>query len=93
MMQFGLKYHKNETIESLQENIWPAIQSLESKNSISKTAKPISIQYQNAISKITKPKTWLETIEDRVLILNFVKPAIGEWQRNDAITLSFFGMH
>ena len=93
MMQFGSTYHKNETIESLQENIWPAIQSLESKNSISKTAKPISIQYQNAISKITKPRTWLETIEDRVLILNFVKPAIGEWQRNDAITLSFFGMH
>ena len=77
MMQFGAKYHENETIEVLQEKMWPVIESVES---------------EKRISKITKPRSWLETIEDRVLILNFVKPAFGEWQRNDAITLSFFGI-
>ena len=75
-MEFGAKYHENETIEVLQENIWPAIESVES---------------ENRISKITKPRSWLETIEDRVLILNFVKPAFGERQQDDAVTLSFFG--
>ena len=76
MMQFGSKYNQNDTIENLQENIWSVIQTLESKNQI---------------SKITKPNTWLETIQDRVLILDFVKPAFGEEQRNVARTLSFFG--
>ena len=76
-MQFGAKYHENETIEDLQDKIWLIIKSVES---------------ENRISKITKPTSWLETIEDRVLILNFFKPAFGELQRNDAITLSFFGI-
>lgn len=77
MMKFGSKFHENGTIENIQDKLWSIFKTLES---------------ENQISKITKPNTWLETIEDRVLILNFIKPAFGEWQRNDARTLSFFGI-
>ena len=50
-----------------------------------------SLRQEEEIEALQKEDEWLQTIEDRVLLLHFKKPPIGTPQTHDAQTVSFYG--
>ena len=76
MMKMIARITNDDTIVTLREKLWPIFESLES---------------DQRITNVSKPENWLMSIQDRVLILHFVKPSIGGEQQNPARTLSYFG--
>ena len=50
-----------------------------------------SIQRGEEIEILQRPNDWLQSIENRVLLLHFEKPEIGEKQTHYAQKLSFYG--
>ena len=50
-----------------------------------------SIQQGEEIEILQRPNDWLQSIENRVLLLHFEKPQIGLKQTHYAQKLSFYG--
>ena len=76
MMKMSVGITNDDTIVTLREKLWPIFKTLES---------------DQRITNVSKPENLLMSIQDRVLILHFVKPSLGGEQQNSAWTLSYFG--
>ena len=72
----NLKTVISQDIKSLKNSVWPVIDSM---------------RQEEEIETLQKRDDWLQSIEDRVLLLHFEKPSFNRPQTHDAQTISFYG--
>ena len=75
-MKINVKTLISQDIKSLKNSVWPAIDSM---------------RQEEEIETLQKRDDWLQSIENRVLLLHFKQPAKSRPQTHDAQTISFYG--